>query len=283
MKSIIRIAFIASLLFLSSGNIKAQIFSKLKPKQSAESTTVAPTAVGSSIVVSALKDAMCLLRIEYQLEDPKTEKRFNVEDKNYFGFAEGVCIKISNGWIAPTVMAEPWAGNNNLKSYAEYTPVVSSITVMDPGDSTYKEIGTPLINGRTQIHSSKFSIMKDSTNKLSSGLVTGHTSGQEEGYIVWLYKDGNKLDVSARSYTIEPKDSSVVSLAGVMLPAETLGGIFVKPTFPQGGIVYFEVLGVMEKVADEWKINIIESGSETTPVEDVPEEKLKLVPADKKK
>ena len=278
MKYLYKITVITFLMLFSSGLVDAQIFSKLRPETYYGNT-------GSSMVISAMKDAMCFLRVEYQLADSKTDRKFNLEDKNYFGYAEGVCIKISNGWIEPTILAEPWEYNSKVKAYPDYYPAVSSVTVMEPEDSTFKDIPLPLIKAMRPIKSSTFSVMDGFSDKLTSGLVVGKTGQKEEGYLVWLSKNGDKLEMSARTYTITPKDSSAVTVSGITLPGGTLGGAFVKPTFPQGGIVYFEVLGVMERGTDGWKISIIDTSDDTSeeaPAEvstDVP----KLVPADKRK
>lgn len=252
------------------GAALAQIFPKLKPVHTAEN---------QQMVVSAMKSALCLVRFEYQLEDTTSHEKFNAEGKDYFGTSEGFLVKAEGGWMAPAGTATPWLGDQSVKQYPGYKPVISSATIMMPGDTVFRELPVPEIKKRTPVPMSSFTVVED-PGTFAEGLPFGKREGTVEGYVVWLSKKGNGLTVTSYSHNLAASDSSFVSLAGKAVPEGAVGGVYVAPSYPSAGTIRFELLGVLENSVNGWQI--VKTGSQMETPE-LSADKPKLVPAGKKK
>ena len=240
----------AAFMLFTINDVSAQLFPRVR-------SSLSPG--NQQIVLSALKDAMCVIPYEYQLEDTLSHERFNVEGKDYFGFTESLCIKTKKGWIAKEDVIEPWSKNNDVKKFPAYIPVLSSISILASGDSTYRNVDYYPLDKRAAIPSSSFVIIQDSVS-FGGGLVIGERSKKSEGYVVWLTRVGNKLSLTSYSHSLpDSLNSTVFSLGGKAVPEGVVGGMYVKETYPEIGTVRLELLGIMERDDNEWKIVMISS------------------------
>ncbi|MBR0531062.1 MAG: hypothetical protein IJJ96_00485 [Bacteroidales bacterium] len=242
---------------------EAQIFPRVRPSVTSES---------QNMVVSAMKDALCVMRLKYQLEDTLSHEKFNVEDKDFFGVAEGFCVKTKGGWIAPVNVATPWFGNNDVKKFPGMTPVISSSEILSPGDSVFKPTTVPIIKTHKQIPMTSYEVVEVSSD-VSEGLMVGGWSEKVDGFVVWLSKKENILSINAYG---QHADSTIVSMTGKTAPEGAIGGVFIKPTYPSAGTIHFEILGFLDNGPEGWRIIMIDNPIET-PV--LSEDKPKLVPA----
>ena len=233
--------------FITLNATYAQLFPRVRSSSPAS----------QQLVLSAMRDAMCVIRYEYQLEDTASHERFNVEGKDYFGYSEGLCIKTKEGWIAENKVVVPWLDNKDVKKFPAYHPVISSVSVLACGDSTYKDLDYYPLNKRADIPSSSFVLVEDSVT-FKEGLTIGERVGAIDGYIIWLTRTGNKLSIASYGHHLSDSlDSSVIDLQGKAIPSGAIGGIYVKQTIPEVGTIRFDLLGVLDKEDKNWRIVMI--------------------------
>ena len=186
-----------------------------------------PTTSGNQkIVETALKNAVCIMRIEYQLEDTVSHEKYNVEGKDYFGFSEGLCVKTSEGWVAPSFMTTPLESDSKAGKYPEYRPVISSASVLAVQDSVWKEISVPSVTGINSIPSTSFSAFKDSVT-FSDGLKISKIGDSAEGWIVWVCQSGDQITLKSYSHFLASSDSTSYGIGYKVVPDNAIGGFFV--------------------------------------------------------
>ena len=265
MRSVYRFIFACGILIMSLCPAKAQLF----PRARSESSTI-----NNLMVTSAMRDALCIIHFEYQMEDTVSHQRFNAEGKDYFGIAEGFLVKTEGGWISPTEVSNPWSANADVKKFPEYKPVVSVASVLSPGDSLFRPIAIPSLEKQTFIQHCGYSIVKDK-DTFTTGLTLGKRDDLTEGFVVWLSKKDSSLSVSSYAH-IQKIDSTIISLAGKFVPEGVVGGVYVKPTYPSLGVIRFELLGILDYRSSKWEIVMLDGISNEAVISS---ERPKLVPA----
>ncbi|MBR0532112.1 MAG: hypothetical protein IJJ96_05840 [Bacteroidales bacterium] len=247
---------------------------------SAQFRPVFPTTSGNQkIVETALKEALCVMKTEFQLEDTVSHERFNLEGKDFFGYSEGLCVKTNKGWISPMSVVSPWESNPDVKKYPEYKPVLSLASVLNVQDTTWSAINIKQIGKMVSIPLTQYQIVED-TDTFGEGLSVGKVDKSSDGWIVWVCRAENKVTLKAYSHVLSISDSTSYDLGYKVVPDNALGGIYVGTAYPSPGEVRFELLGMLANNEDEWGIVLLDAPSQT-PV--LSPDKPKLVPAGDKK
>ncbi len=136
-----------------------------------------------NLVEEALSDAFRVVRVEFQLEDTVSHERFNLQGKEYFGFAEGLCIKTSKGWIAPASTVTPWKNSLEVKQYPEYKPVFSVASVLSPSDTIWKPLEIKALPKGENISGTSYSSV-EGTDTFGPGLPIEDLDEENDGWIV---------------------------------------------------------------------------------------------------
>lgn len=266
------ILYSASIIFalLSGPNVSAQIFPR------------GLSSDNQQIIISSLEDAVRLVHIEFQLEDTVSHERFNLQGKDYFGFSEGLCIKTCKGWIAPAATVTPWKNNLEVKQYPEYKPVFSVASVLSPADTVWKPLEMKSLPAGEKISGTPYSSVAD-TVTFGPGLSLGEFGAENDGWIVWVAREGNKLSTTTYSHRVVMADSTSFGIGRKVVPTGVVGGFYVKPEYPSVGVIRLELVGLMDKGIDGWKVVPLEGGKDLLKKPALTPEKPKLVPAGEKK
>lgn len=222
---------------------------------SAQFRPVFPTSSSNQkIVETAIEDAICFVRIEFQLEDTVSRERFNLEGKSYFGFAEGLCVKTEKGWIAPAGVVTPWKNSQEVKQFPDYKPALSTVSAISVADTVWKPFSMYSVDKVEDVPGTSYSCVLG-TAPFGPGLVCSGLDGKTEGWIVWVSRKGDKLSVTTYSHSVNPADSVTFGIGRKVVPEGVVGGFYVKPVYPSVGVIRFELAGVMDKGQDGWKVD----------------------------
>lgn len=233
-------------------------------------------------IEEALSDAFRMVRIEFQLEDTTSHERFNLQGKEYFGFAEGLCVKTASGWLAPASTLTPWKNSHEVKQYPEYKPAFSYATVLSPADTVWKPLDLKALPASEALPGTSYSCVSE-VDTFGPGLSICALDAENEGWIVWIAREGNKLSVTTYSHRVAVADSTTFGIGRKVVPNGVVGGLYVKPSYPSVGVVSFSLAGLMEKGSDGWKVVPIECGKTLVQKPALAPDKPKLVPAGDKK
>ncbi len=234
------------------------------------------------LVEEALSDAFMIVHVEFQIEDTVSHERFNLEGKDFFGFTEGLCVKTSGGWIAPTPTVIPWINNTDVKKYPEYKPVLSVASVLSPADTVWKPLELKLLSKAESLEGIAYSCVAD-TSSFGPGLFLGGFDKETEGWIVWVSRKGNKLSTTTYSHRVIPTDSTTFGIGRKVVPDGVVGGFYVKTVYPSVGAIRFDLAGMMAKGPDGWKVVPLNGVEEQAAKPVLASEKPKLVPVGEKK
>lgn len=234
------------------------------------------------LVEEALADVFKLVHFEYQLEDTTSHERFNLQGKEYFGFAEGLCVKTVSGWIAPASTLTPWKNSLEVKQYPEYKPVFSAASVLSPADTVWKPLDLKVLPESEVLPETSYSRVSE-VETFGPGLSICSLDAENEGWIVWVAREGNKLSVTTYSHRVAIADSTTFGIGRKVVPSGIVGGFYVKPSYPSVGVITFGLAGLMEKGSDGWKVIPIEGGKILVQKPTLVPDKPKLVPAGDKK
>ena len=241
----------------------AQIFPRVRTSSSES----------QQLLNESLKDAICFLQMEYQLEDTVSHKRFNVESKDYFDSVEGLCIKTEMGWIAPNVISAPWISNPDIRKFPGHVPYVSSASFLSPSDSVWKTIALPCHITSEPIESTSFSLVNDAVS-FPSHLALRKSSKPSSGWIAWVFKRDRSISVRYQNHSINESDST--DILRPVVAENLIGGFYVVPNYPAPGEIRLELAGLVEYKDSDWRLILLGPSSQTLiPAEDKP----RLVPA----
>lgn len=225
----------------------------------------------------SLKDVICFLHVEYQLEDTVSHERFNIEEKDYFGCAEGLCIKTDNGWIATNDLAAPWISNPDLKKFPGHIPYISSASFLSPSDTVWSEVALPNRFTSDSIKGTAFSIVND-TVSFPSHMTIGISPKPLNGWIAWISKNDNHISIRYQSHNVAESDSTNI-LRPIVPEEDIIGAFYVVPRYPAPGEIKFELAGLVDYNDSEWQLILLGGSSQDlVPTDDKP----RLVPAKQK-
>ena len=234
------------------------------------------------LIEEALSDAFRIVRFEFQLEDTTSHEKFNLSGKDFFGVAEGLCVNTCEGWIAPSSTLTPWSNNLEVKQYPEYKPVFSVASVLYPADTVWKPLEIRALPESKKIPGTSCSSVAD-TSVFGPGLSLGTLEEENEGWIVWVTRDGNKVAATSYSHRVVLSDSTSFGLGRKVIPSGVVGGFYVKPVNPSVGVIRFDLAGLMEKGIDGWKVVPFNADKVQVKKPTIVPDKPKLVPAGENK
>lgn len=230
-----------------------------------------------NFIEEALSDAFLVVRVEFQLEDTVSHERFNIEGKSFFGFSDGLCIKTAKGWIAPTSTVTPWKNNLEVRQFPGYKPVLSTISTLSSADTVWSQVTKPSIEKAEAVPGTSYSCVPD-LSAFGPGLVCSGLDEKTDGWIVWVTRSGNRISLTTYSHHVTAADSTTFGIGRKVVPEGVVGGFYVKPVYPSVGVIRFELVGLMDKGVDGWKV--VPFANEVSPEKPVlaPSGKPSIVP-----
>lgn len=219
----------------------------------AQSFQIKLTTNNQQIVEEAVKNAFCIVRQEFQLQDTVTGKRYDLDSLGYFGYAESVCIKVKNGYIADNVITEPWKEDPNIVDYPKYRPVLSRFRIYNPSLKEWEKARRQTFKNVTSIGKTKKIFVVDSLFN-NEGLPIDNEVGNKDGWLVWIYRQGEELSFQSFRQKNVNSDSLVISNEPQqLLGKKLLSGIIVSADYSELGVVRFKLAALVEKFADGWR------------------------------
>lgn len=205
------------------------------------------------MVEEAVAPAFSIVRQEFQLQDEQSGQKYNLDSLGYFGFSEAVCINLVDGIITSKVILRPWEFDENVASYSEYKPVLSGISEYNESNDSWTPLDCPSFENAREIENSEKIIIQDSllTRK---GLLIDKKSGPKDGWLFWVYREGNKL--SFKSFRQKFILNDTASMASILQPEESdtpLMGILLSTDYSEVGVIRFKLAAIVERFADGWK------------------------------
>lgn len=209
---------------------------------------------GQDMTCKALESTLLVTKTNYRLKDKADGKFYGRDGNPDFGFGYGVAVKTEDGVMALSSCLMPWTDDNNFQKISDkYDAVLSSVEICGLGNKDFTPIEKPaLLDGIYQII--------DPQSK--GGLTIGTQNGEVNGWCVWVtaQSNGNNSSLSdlkcqANTKTIEIGDTTKsVDAGNPPSGCEVLGGIYVVPEYIEGGIIRFNIMGLLDKTFDKWNI-----------------------------
>ncbi len=226
--------------------------------------TIGSTASGQSLqrilstgnqmmVEEAVAPAFSIVRQEFQLQDEQSGQKYNLDSLGYFGFSEAVCINLVDGIITSKVILRPWELDENVASYPEYKPVLSVMSEYNISNGSWTPLECPSFENAREIDNSEKVIIQD-TLFTRKGLVVDTEGGQKDGWLFWVYREGNSL--SFKSFRQKFVLNDTASMASIMQPEENdtpILGVLLSTDYSEVGVIRFKLAAIVERFAEGWK------------------------------
>ncbi|HIZ87631.1 MAG TPA: hypothetical protein IAC03_05670 [Candidatus Coprenecus pullistercoris] len=219
------------------------------------------TSDNQELIRRAVENGIVLMRQSYQLEDTTTGKRYTIDNRPEFGSATAVAVRTKHGFIVPKSVLSPWEDDNNYNKYkgSAYVPVLTGTSLLRPGSESWSDTLQFVPDQVLLLPDSRWCEAVDTTY-FGNGFTVGK-SEDHEGWIVWLVKDPDTMDMSLVVYRLElpevADEKDVFSIKKVNTKMEVLGGIFLTPAFDSIGKVDFELCGVVFGKGDKWSMMLL--------------------------
>lgn len=204
------------------------------------------------VVEKAVKDAFCILRQEFQLQDTTTGNKYNLDSLAYFGYAESLCIKVKGGYVADKALTEPWKEDANVADYPKYRPVLSSSRIYDSALGEWVKVRRQSFGNYCTIGNSDKIYVADSLFN-NGGLLIDEEYEGKEGWLLWVYSQDGQL--SFQSFRQKLSDIGPVDVwdAPEQLPGKKLrGGMIMSADYSVIGEISFKVVALMVDKIDGW-------------------------------
>lgn len=206
------------------------------------------------MVENAVQDAFSIIRQEFQLQDTCTGNRYNLDSLEYFGYSESICIKLKDGFITSRCISEPWNYDANISEFPNYHPVLSRLQVYNTDSAKWQNISpTPDYSDVRSIENTGKIIVRDSLFH-NNGLSIGTINEDDEGWIVWIYRAGNKVSLRSFKQNAGTKDNlSTIKIQQPPTEDNLFCGILLAADYSEVGTIRFRMAALVEKVEDIWQ------------------------------
>lgn len=206
-----------------------------------------------NLIELATRGCFGTVRQEFQLQDPNSDKKYNLDSLDYFGYAESICIRTTDGLIVSKSLAEPWLVDTNISDYPEYKPKLSAFSIYDPESKDWKRMGIIAPSSVRDISVSEKMIVRDSLF-MSTGFQIDSVAGEKDGWILWLKKDGTNISITPLKHKITLADScETYPVTNIVDGKDYVFGVFVTTDFSTPGSIIFNISAIVEKFSDGWK------------------------------
>lgn len=245
------------------------------------------TTDSQRMVEKAVSPAISIIRQEFQLMDEATGQKYNLDSLNYFGYTDAICVKIKGGFISSKRIVTPWEYDKNINSYPGYKPVLSNLSEFNQKNGSWNELIHKEYSNVKEVDRSEKIIVKDTLFD-SVGLEIDKTEGKKEGWIIWIYRNADKLSFKPIKQAINASDTlRIIPVTQPVDEQNLLTGIFLSTDTPEIGVIRFRLVALVEKFADGWNAICLlpekESEEHTLVAAPMASTPSKVLPVEKKK
>lgn len=219
-----------------------------------------------TILNSAIKGTIVVVRQDYQLVDEDEDEIKNALDKEYWGRGYSLGLRVGDhSFLVSGEAMRPWSRENFSKNDS-FQPVISHTSVRDIEAPEFEPLDFNS-DEATEVCESRLYTVEGSEEP---GLSLCGLTGLLKGYAVWAtptkpIKEGDdnqmfKIDLVPMSFRLT--DSKSLNDIPEVPNANTFGGFFLVPLVIRPGMVDFCVVGQFQKVGGIWKLVSVDNGSE---------------------
>lgn len=216
------------------------------------------------LIEDAIKGGMILLEQSYQLEDTTTHQRFGRYGKEEFGKSYSLAVKVNDGICITDRATRPWEYDENFSRYRDsHRPILYKTSYRELPDSLPANMLALDYSIQKHYENSTLCFAMDSISFRRNGFITDETSGERNGWIVWVSSTSKlgECDSSTAFDYIIYKLSLNVSADSISYPVSTpqtdkhiWGGIFVIPEQSAIGQLTFRLCGIAEPNNASWQL-----------------------------
>lgn len=192
-----------------------------------------------SLVIDAVRGAFCLVEQSFQIQDAKTDERYNLEGQDCFGKAKGLGIMTGNGLFVNAGVSTPWLGNEDLKKYPDFSPVLSNATI---SHDRARATAAKVVYSKLSDAICSMSIANPETLCLVEGLEIDSCGHARSGWVVWAYERNNELSFQCSRVTIE---EGADCIAMPRMANGLIGGAFFIVDDTRVGTIKFLLSGIV--------------------------------------
>ena len=217
-----------------------------------------------AIIKEAVKDGICIIAQNYQLEDSVSGQRYGRNGANNFGCSYSLCIKLKNGLCLNIDALTPWENDANYNRYrGQYSPINTETQYKELNDSCFISVSLPDMNSINEISDSLLYELTDTVTFDGMGFERDSIAGNKDGWLVWVVADrpiteadSATTDMIITKYGIDASPHyRIHEVNKPATPKHVWGGIFVVPQQTAIGQLTFRLCGVMlNRETDKWVI-----------------------------
>lgn len=255
MKKIVFTTLVALIVSITSN---AQLLGSLKLDPKNIATQLTP----DTLIKSALRGSVVVVRQSYQVKNKKNEKVFGRNGRKDFGHNYSISVKTENGLTLTTGALKPWMYDNAFKKVEnEYEPIISLTEVRDV-ETTGKPVFSqcPL---RINLQKEEEGLwMANVADMQPNAMEIDTDEGDKDGWIIWYIAKQNLDDQESANIALQINAKKLnVQIGGrydIDVPSDgdlVLGGIYVCPQYKGGGHVSFRLVGIMTLDEGSWKLS----------------------------
>lgn len=210
------------------------------------------TTDNQRMVEDAIAPAFSIIKQEFQLLDETTGQKYNLDSLSYFGYSDALCIKIKGGFLTSKRLVTPWDYDENISSYPEYKPVLSDLSEFDQKNENWSKLIHQDYSNVEDVDRSEKVIVRD-TLFASKGFDIDTVEGRKEGWLIWIYRNGDRLSFKPIKQTINVSDTlRIVPVIQPVDEPELLTGVMLSTDITEIGVIRFRLVALVEKFADGW-------------------------------
>lgn len=217
-----------------------------------------------AIIKEAVKDGICIIAQNYQLEDSVSGQRYGRNGANNFGCSYSLCIKLKNGLCLNIDALTPWENDVNYNRYrGQYSPINTETQYKELNDSCFISVSLLDMNSINEISDSLLYELTDTVTFDGMGFERDSIAGNKDGWLVWVVADrpiteadSATTDMIITKYGIDASPHyRIHEVNKPATPKHVWGGIFVVPQQTAIGQLTFRLCGVMlNRETDKWVI-----------------------------
>lgn len=210
------------------------------------------TTDNQRMVVDAIAPAFSIIKQEFQLLDETTGQKYNLDSLSYFGYSDALCVKLKGGFLTSKRVVTPWDYDENISSYPEYKPVLSDLAEFDQKNESWNKLIHKRYSNVEEVAWSEKVIVRD-TLFASKGLEIDTVEGRKEGWLIWIYRYGDRLSFKPIRQTINVSDTlRVIPVIQPVDEQDLLTGVMLSTEMTEIGVIRFRLVALVEKFAEGW-------------------------------
>ena len=230
-----------------------------------------------AMVKESIEPSLVVVCCAYKLQD-SSGQRYGRNNRSEFSQGYTLGVRTDSGLVVAASVLQPWLFDADFTRYRQsHTPVLSTVSCRQLGDSTYKVF--PLSTDSTSTPW-LLQMPADSVKNVPALAVHADTA-YKNGWLLWVYVSDTLGKAGFASTTavmasVELNDSvrsqrvNAPSLSGLVRDSlasrKVVGAVWVVPSYPRAGMVQFRVAGMAVRDSTGWLLVPLYSNKENAAV-----------------